>query len=250
MGRPKGSVNAKPGERRPVGRPKGSVNSKPDLAWPRPKKEAAPPKSARAAWEHKQKLAGKASAPPMQSHAAAAAAAAATAVLPLRKRLPDPKKGWSQPYQASSQQQSTAAAPPEDHAAFEGPPAIEAVAPRKQNTGMLNKNSGQLADAARRLGEKKQSAGMEARAKRMADAKANAPAGGGPGAAADGAGGDEAAVRRRMGRGNVEEEGMWPRAARVHGGELPKRHSVRTPAPHSGEPFLRTLLLRLFYEIG
>ena len=139
VGRPKGSVNAKPGEKRPVGRPKGSKNAKPDLAWPKPKSTAAA-KTARKP--------GKADdASPMRSHAAAA-----TAVLPLRKRLPDPKQGWSQPAAAAS----------EEHPAFGGPPPIEAVAPRKQNTGMLTKNSGQLAEAARRMGERKQSAGMEA----------------------------------------------------------------------------------------
>ena len=139
VGRPKGSVNAKPGEKRPVGRPKGSKNAKPDLAWPKPKSTAAA-KTARKP--------GKADdASPMRSHAAAA-----TAVLPLRKRLPDPKQGWPQ----------SAAAASEEHPAFGGPPPIEAVAPRKQNTGMLTKNSGQLAEAARRMGERKQSAGMEA----------------------------------------------------------------------------------------
>ena len=102
----------------------------------------APPKSARAAWEHKQKLAtSKASTPPSQPPAAAAASA-----LPLRKRLPDPKKGWPLPYQRPTQHgpvpsggvsgSGAATSRPVDEFREPGPPAIEAVAPRKQSAGM------------------------------------------------------------------------------------------------------------------
>ena len=202
-----------------MGRPKGSKNAKPDLAWPKPKSTMAA-KTARKP--------GKADASPMRSHAAAA-----TAVLPLRKRLPDPKQGWPQAYRPPSQLQSAAAAS-EDHPAFGGPPPIEAVAPRKQNTGMLTKNSGQLAEAARRMGERKQSAGMEARAKRMADAKANAPAGGGPGAAADAEDGVEEEEEQED---ELEEEGIGEASQRGGGGGGARSAAARAAADAGEQPF-------------